>query len=224
MASRKILSLLRLHWIVDTSYFSIAIESMIRFTTIWVGQIGSEEVCYLTDVVWLQFLSIYIPFDLKIQIQKIFSPIVLVHTYIFQLELDFDAVIGKEARKFNELVPEVFNKFIVDITDPSLKLDRYVLEHKVNWFLLFKHRLDLDHMLIFQFTEDSYFFHQPILLLNSEFIDLSHQYSHHFAADFLALTKGIVVLHGNDHLLRHDSINKSELWLSFHIRSYYLPI
>ena len=63
----------------------------------------------------------------------------MVHTYVFELEVDFDEVVGEERGEFDELVSEVLDELIIDVGNPGLEFDGYVLKQEVDALLLFKH-------------------------------------------------------------------------------------
>jgi len=44
----------------------------------------------------------------------------MIHTYIFEFELYFDAIISEIVGEFNELISEILYKLIINIGDPGL--------------------------------------------------------------------------------------------------------
>jgi len=44
----------------------------------------------------------------------------MIHTNIFEFELNFDKVVGEVRGELNELIPEIFYELIVDVGDPRL--------------------------------------------------------------------------------------------------------
>jgi hypothetical protein len=72
----------------------------------------------------------------------------MVHSDIFKLKIDFDAVIDKEIWEIDELIPKILDELIVDVGYPRLKLYGNVLKQKVNAFIFLKHWLNLYHMFI----------------------------------------------------------------------------
>lgn len=88
----------------------------------WAGihDIGFEQIGDLSDVVGLEFFSIdgWIHFEVKIK--KIFGTIILIHSYIFELKVDPDVMIGKEWWEFDELISKILNELIINIGNPGL--------------------------------------------------------------------------------------------------------
>ena len=112
-----------------------------------------EKVGYVPNICRLQFLTINATTNLKIKIHKIFGVVVLVHAYISKLELNFDGVVGEERWKFDELVPEILYKLVVDVGNPGLQLDRNILKQQMHTFILLQHRFNFNHILILQFPQ-----------------------------------------------------------------------
>lgn len=74
----------------------------------------------------------------------------MIHADVFELEVDSDAVVGKERWELDELISEVFDELIVDVGDPCFHFDGDVLEEEVYAFIFFEHWLYLDHMFVLQ--------------------------------------------------------------------------
>jgi hypothetical protein len=60
-------------------------------------------------------------------------------------------------------------------------------------------------MLVFQLSQDVDFLKQLVPLLHVHLIDFSHQNTCILVGALLAFPERVVVLHDDDHLLRHDS-------------------
>lgn len=73
------------------------------------------------------------------------------------MELDLDVMVGEERGELDELIPEIFDKLVIDVGDPSLHLDRYILEHDMYTLLLLQNRLDTNHMLVTESTNHLHF-------------------------------------------------------------------
>lgn len=73
----------------------------------------------------------------------------MIHSYVFELELDFYVVIGEEGGELDELVSEIFDELIIDVGDPSLEFDGNVLEQEMDALLFLQDGLYLDHVLVF---------------------------------------------------------------------------
>lgn len=69
--------------------------------------------------------------------------------------------------------------------------------------LLLKDGFDLYHVFVPQLPEDIHSVQQSRPVGGVEMVDLPHQHSGVLVGAFLALPKGVVVLHYDDHLLRH---------------------
>jgi hypothetical protein len=52
----------------------------------------------------------------------------MIHADIFEFELNFDTIISEIIREFNELISKVLNELIINIRDPGLQSDGYILE------------------------------------------------------------------------------------------------
>lgn len=59
----------------------------------------------------------------------------MVHTDVFESEINLNKVVGQVRRELDDLVSEVFNKLIVDVGYPGLEPDGHVLKQKVNRLL-----------------------------------------------------------------------------------------
>lgn len=94
-----------------------------------------EETSDLPYVGWLQFLPIDGRIDCEIDIQEILRTVILVHSDVLELEVDFDVIIGEEGRELDELVSEIFDELIINIGDPCFQFDGDVLEEKVDALL-----------------------------------------------------------------------------------------
>ena len=76
----------------------------------------------------------------------------------------------------------------------------------MNGLLLLKDRLYLDHMLVLQPAKNVHLFQQFIALLDAHLVDLTHQDSRALVCYLFTLPEWIVLLHYDDHLLRHRVI------------------
>ncbi len=119
-------------------FFSFAVERV----TVAVGRaddVGFEEAGDFADVDALQFFAIDGGVEGEVEVEEVLGAVVLVHADVFELEVDFDVVVGEEGGELDELVPEVLDELVVDVGDPGLQLDGDVLEEEVHRLLLLQH-------------------------------------------------------------------------------------
>jgi len=119
-------------------FFAFAVERV----TVGVGRaddVGFEEAGDFADVDALQFFAIDGGVEGEVEVEEVLGAVVLVHADVFELEVDFDVVVGEEGGELDELVPEVLDELVVDVGDPGLQLDGDVLEEEVHRLLLLQH-------------------------------------------------------------------------------------
>ncbi len=127
----------------------------------------------------------------------------MVHADVFEFEVDFDEVVGEVRWELDDLVSEILDELIVDVGNPGLQSDGYVLKQKVDGLLLLEHWLELDKLLRFEFFEDVSLFEKLISLLNTHFVYFSDKNSGHFTGAFFALPERVMVVHDDDDLSGH---------------------
>lgn len=74
----------------------------------------------------------------------------MIHPDIFQLEINLDVIIGQKRRELDNLIPKVLNKLIVNVGNPCLESDGYVLEQEMNGLLFLEYGLKLDNLIAFE--------------------------------------------------------------------------
>lgn len=82
--------------------------------------IGPEQVMNVPDILGLESFLIGSGIIDKPWVQKVLSAIIMIHTNVFQLELNDDTVVGQVMRELNQLIPEILDKLIVDVRYPCL--------------------------------------------------------------------------------------------------------
>ncbi len=87
-----------------------------------------KECSYLSRVMGSEPLPIQRRIKVKVEIQEVFSTVILVHAYIAQLKVYLYVLLREEGGKCDELVPKIFNELVVNVGDPDLKLDGHVLK------------------------------------------------------------------------------------------------
>ena len=122
------------------------------------------------------------------------------------MEVYSDVVVGEEGRKFDHLVSEILNELVVDVGDPSLEFDGNVFEKKMNAFLLLKYRLYLNHVFVLELPQNIHFLHEFVAFLQTHLVDFSDADASELVGALLTFPEGIVLLHGNDDLFRHEFI------------------
>lgn len=127
----------------------------------------------------------------------------MVHANVFEFEIDFDKVVGEVWWELDNLVSEILDELIVDVGNPGLQSDGYVLKQEVDGLLLLKHWLELDKLLRFEFFEYVSLFEKLISLLDTHFVYFSYKNSGHFTCALLTLPKRVVIIHDNDDLFGH---------------------
>lgn len=73
----------------------------------------------------------------------------------------------------------------------------------MNAFLLLKHRLYLNHVLVFKLAQNIHFLHQFVAFLQTDLADFSDADTSEFVGALLTFSERVVLLHGNDDLFRH---------------------
>ncbi len=140
----------------------------------------------------------------------------MVHANILQGEVYPDTIVGQVGEELYELVPEVFDKMIIDVGDPSLDFDRDVLIEKMDAALFLHHRLHLDHVFALQFPQNLDFFKQFPPLLQIDFENLPDEDPGDLTGALITLPKGIVLLHRDNNLFGHSTRLKKRLCKNFH--------
>jgi hypothetical protein len=114
--------------------------------------------------------------DLILKTDKILGEIILIHTDIFEFEIDKYAVVSEVIGKFKELNSEVFDEFGVDIRNPGLDFDGDVFEEEVETGVLFEELLQFDDVRIDEIL-DFFGLEEHVLLLKGVKLDpLAHHY------------------------------------------------
>ena len=67
-----------------------------RFTELAVHDVGPEAVGDVLDVGALQFLPVDVVDDLEVEVKEVLGAIVLVHSDVFELEVDLDEAVGQK--------------------------------------------------------------------------------------------------------------------------------
>jgi len=89
--------------------------------------VGRKEIKNLLVIVIFQYSFIECLIELKVQIQKIFWPIILIHTNILESQIYINVAFCQILSQLNELSTETFNEFLVDIRYPSLHANGNIL-------------------------------------------------------------------------------------------------
>lgn len=164
-----------------------------------------EQVGNISNVLWFKLLFIESWIIGKRGVKEVLSAIIMVHTDVFELEVDFDEVVGQIWWELDDLVSKILDELIIDVGNPGLKSDWYVLKQKVNSLLLLKDWLELDKLLGFEFFEYVGLFEKFISLLDTDFEYFSDKDSGHFTGAFFTLSKRVVIVHDDDDLSGHFS-------------------
>lgn len=170
-----------------------------------------EEVTDISYVSRLKFFFGGRRVDLKVEIKEVLGLVIVVHANVLQGEVYPDAIVGQVGEELYELVPEVFDKMIIDVGDPSLGFDRDVLIEKMDAALFLHHRLHFDHVFALQSPQNLDFFKQFPPLLQIDFENLPDEDPGVLIGALITLPKGIVLLHRDNNLFGHSSPSKPSL-------------
>ena len=71
------------------------------------------------------FIKLFIEFEVEVKV--VFGSIIFVHSDIVEGESDIDVALGKVLSKFDKLSAEALDELLIDVGDPGLHANGYIL-------------------------------------------------------------------------------------------------